>query len=469
MAKNTRDLLQEVEETVGGDIDLTTTLDGRAGVPKNIPTRFETGISENYLPDWGVVHGIREFIQNAVFAHSALGDSMDILLGDGYNSIKNSPSGISRGKLLVGESEQRDIEGSPGYFGEGLKCGMLVLLRNNRQMTFQTNGFTVVPALEPSALDPEVRTLVFYIYETDLHEGTIVEIECTEEEVRGAEDYFIILKGVSSDTAKTNTIISSLPGMISVNGVKIADYKSIMGYNLTNPKLMNRDRGALDKDLLDYEVKQLVSQINDVELAVKILEGISSDSTFLESSVGISSWMAYREVWRDASLRVFGKKCAMGTGSESDTRARYRKYKILVGIPSAWKYFFEDVLGIPSTSDLDTIAEKNSLVHAKPKGDLAQNLGWAKRLITMYYGDYGTVKVTDYLMDEHHNRCDGLYDRKTDTIWLDSSILDSKQKTFTTLLHETIHKLTGTEDNTSAFTREWEYASWMILTRGRGE
>lgn len=431
--------------------------------------RFETGISENYLPNWGVIEGLREFIQNAVFAKVALDNELTLENLDNVSMIMNTPSGITKGKLLVGESEQRDIAGSPGYFGEGFKVGMLVLLRNDRKIKFQTNGFTVIPALEESSLDPDVRTLVFYIYDTCLEEGTRVFVESSAEELEEAKDYFILLKGLSQEVAQSDSIIPSLPGMISVNGVKIVDENSILGYNLTNPKLINRDRSAVDKNLLGDEVRNLLADIDDIKTAETVLTKISEDGNFLESQVGIDRWEADEELWKQASKNVFGNKCALGTGGKSDSTARYKGFKILVSIPSAWHYFFELVLDIPSTSEIGSLAEKNNLTHTRPRGDDAQNLGWCKRMITLYYGDYGTVKIAEDLYDEFGNECYGLYDPKEDVIWLEKGILKSKEETFKTLLHETIHKLTRTEDNTAAFTRAWEHATWMILTRGRGE
>ena len=104
----------------------------------------------------------------------------------------------------------------------------------------------------------------------------------------------------------------------------------------------------------------------------------------------------------------------------------------------------------------------------KRQSEESATLGWAKRLIKIYYGDYGTVRISETVHDSYGNEVWGLYDRGTDTTWIKRSLLESKEETFKTLLHETIHRVSGAEDNTAEFTNEWERACWLILTKGKG-
>ena len=167
--------------------------------------RYETSISENNLKHWGRSECVREFLQNSVFAKSILGDTVKVSHDGNRAIIQNYPSGFSKGKLLIGESEQADVAGAPGQYGEGMKVAMAVALRCGMNVYVETNGFTVNPSLEPSSLDPEVQVLVFNIEDNDLQEGTKFYISCTEEELNKATEYFAILNGVSTeDTSKTS-------------------------------------------------------------------------------------------------------------------------------------------------------------------------------------------------------------------------------------------------------------------------
>ena len=347
---------------------------------------------------------------------------------------------------------------------------MAVALREGLEVKIITNGFNVIPKLEPSALDPNVKALVFYIEDTGVHEGTTVMVNCTVDELEQAKASFAVLSGVDQEAVKKNTIVDGVKNTVFVNGVKVTEYDSIFSYNFTNADLMNRDRTTADITKVKKEVAKLLTMTKDSSIAAVVLDNIVGNDKLLESQAGISGWGCYQDVWKSAIPLAFGTdKLAIATGRDSDTQARYKRYTLLTGIPSGWRYFFNTILEIPYSDELTSVVEPVVRKHVKPKGDESVNLGWAKRLIKLYYGDYGTVKISEKVIDEFNNECNGLYDSKNDVTWLKRSILDDKEKTFKVLLHETVHRLTGADDNTEDFTRGLEHAAWMILTRGKGE
>jgi len=248
--------------------------------------RYEIGVSINNLRNWNILEAVKEVVQNNVYAKTILGDECSIVHDGTYVIIKNSPSGFTKGKLIIGESEQAGVEGAPGSYGEGLKMAMLVARRLNRKCHIETNGFTVYPEIEPSTLDPEVQTLVFYIEENDNTEGTTCYIECDEDILKEACSYFAILNNVNPETVKINSIIPDTKAVF-INGVKISETNSILGYNFTDEKLMNRDRTTVDGDLVIKEVRVLLQYINSVPLARTVLKGILEDDTLMESQAGV--------------------------------------------------------------------------------------------------------------------------------------------------------------------------------------
>jgi len=167
-------------------------------------------------------------------------------------------------------------------------------------------------------------------------------------------------------------------------------------------------------------------------------------------------------------LNIFnGKKMALATGGDSDTSARYRNFTLLTNVPDRWKLFFNITLDMPYTNELEKVADKRSNKIVKPAKEESSILGWAKRLIKLYYGDYGIVKISETVKDSFNNDLLGMYDPIENIIWLKRSILTSRELTFKTLLHEVIHRNTGATDNTARFTNEWEEACWRILNRGK--
>lgn len=426
--------------------------------------RFETNISSNYLPNWDELYVVKEFLQNAVYAKSILKDDISITHDGEYAVIANNPSGFTKDKLLIGESDQRNVVGSPGNFGEGFKIALVAANRLNMDVHIRTIGFDVTSALEPSSLNKDVKSLVFYIEDTEHNEGTTFKVKCTEEVLEEAKTYFAVLQGLDPERTKTDSLMSDFEGIYS-NGVKITDTPAVFGYNFTSSELINRDRTTVDMSMLKASTREILMDVSDEEVITELVKGITSDDSLLESQSGISFSMA-KNIWKKVIEKLFGKRVALATGTESDTQARYRKFKVITGLPKNWQYFFSNDLEIlPSNQLRATTVDTNK--HKKASAEENKNMGWAKRLIKMYYADYGTVKVSEKVLDQYGNDCLGLYDRANDVIWISRDILFDKERLFKILLHETIHRETGASDNTEEFTRGWEQASWSILMKGK--
>jgi hypothetical protein len=429
--------------------------------------RFETGISVNNLKNWSDIHAVKEFVQNAVYAQTVLGDEMSIKHDGKFAIINNFPSGFSKGKLLIGESEQSDVAGAPGQYGEGMKVAMAVARRLGMECSVETNGFTVRPELEPSSLDESVDTLTFYIEDHDSNNGTTFRIECSEEILEQAKASFAVLQGVKPEQVSEASIMTDMEGgHIYVNGVLVYDTPSVFSYNFTNADLMNRDRSTVDIMRVKREVQVLLTRVTDIGIATKIVGSVMKDDSLLEAQAPPVSTSCHEDIWLKAIHKHYGtSKIALSDYQEANTQAQYKRYKV-ISPNTSWAYFLSQI-GVPYASDLAKVAKKTSRVHRKPTPENSQNLGWAKRLVKLYYGDYGTVKVSEDLHDEHGNKCLGLYDTSKDVTWLDARILSDKEELFKTLLHETIHRVSGAKDNTEHFTREWEQACWGILNKGR--
>lgn len=433
-------------------------------------TRHETSISINNLRNWGRGEAIRELVQNTVFAKAILKDTIEISHHGDRAVLKNHPSGFTKGKLLIGESTQSDVSGAPGQYGEGMKVAMAVALREGMKVHALTNGFKVVPTLEPSSLDPSVQVLVFNIEDNDHQGGTEFVIDCSEGELNEAVSYFAILNGVPLENTNCDCIIpTEYPG-VYINGVKVSSIPSVFSYNFTDTKIMNRDRNSVNMTRLKTAVATVLDKLSNVESAAKVFSAIVEDSTLLEAQVSPLLNSSNKDVWKAAVASTMGtEKLAISTGGETDTRARYHKFTLLTNVPTYWTYFLNRDLGIPYTHSLPASQNGPRMYHRKPSGAESDNLSWCKRLVKMYYGDYGTVKVSEHVYDDYGMEVNALHDPNTDTTWLKRMLLSSREDTFKALVHETAHRLTGCGDNTTGFTRELERACWLILTRGKGD
>src|ERR1700674_1452231 len=97
--------------------------------------RIELTLKTDYVPNWNVDDGIREFVSNAQDAKTQYGDSIKIdwylpagETTQGTLRIENTGSVLSRETLLFGQSTKYGQSQTIGSFGEGSKLATLALL-----------------------------------------------------------------------------------------------------------------------------------------------------------------------------------------------------------------------------------------------------------------------------------------------------------------------------------------------------
>ena len=429
--------------------------------------RVETTNSKDYLPHWGTVNAVKELLQNAVYAKTVLGAKIKLEYDGRLAHISDNAQGFTMDKLMIGKSEQRESEISPGFFGEGMKLSLLVAARQKMECHFETVGFSVEGAIEVGVLGSD--TFVMYITPTKRKRGTEFIIECTEEEFSEARKSFAVLNGVLQTHVMIETLLPDMSNKVYVAGVLVSEPNSLWGYNLMDKSLINRDRSTVDHDLLLSKVSEVLSNITKPALAEQLLRAVTDEHSkeFLEETACPSTnSLRYddkrREMWKAAARKVLGSKLCIATGDDNDTSARYRGFKILTGLNYDWRYFFDCVLNIPYSRDIARVEKKPKRKAITLIPEEKQLLGRYKRTVKAFYADCGKVKIADDLRDSFNNPCSGLYDRGTGTIWLDRTVLSSEEELFMTLLHETNHRQSGATDNTVAFTEAWEQICWSL-------
>lgn len=94
------------------------------------------GISENYVPNWGVVQAIREIYQNFIDYGEFEVTIDQICEGHSAVRISNDFNPETWEFLKLGFSEKKD--GSIGKHGEGLKLAGLIFMRNKKMFRIST-------------------------------------------------------------------------------------------------------------------------------------------------------------------------------------------------------------------------------------------------------------------------------------------------------------------------------------------
>lgn len=101
--------------------------------------KYELSISADYVPSWGVVEGVREFFQNAIDEETRDSSNKMMLAYDADREvlqIGNKHSELDIKSLLFGNTTKDKDAEMIGNHGEGYKIATVVLLRNNKKVTF---------------------------------------------------------------------------------------------------------------------------------------------------------------------------------------------------------------------------------------------------------------------------------------------------------------------------------------------
>lgn len=101
--------------------------------------KYELSISADYVPSWGIVEAVREFFQNAIDEETRDSSNKMMLSYDEEKkvlTIGNKHSELDIKSLLFGNTTKNDDSEMIGNHGEGYKIATVVLLRNEKTVTF---------------------------------------------------------------------------------------------------------------------------------------------------------------------------------------------------------------------------------------------------------------------------------------------------------------------------------------------
>lgn len=113
-------------------------------------SKLELTIKTSYLPGWGVWEGIRELVQNGIDAETELGATLKVDHNNGVLRIENDGCVLPKEALLLGHTSKSSRSDLIGQFGEGLKLGILALVRSGRAVKIRSGSEVWVPTIARS-------------------------------------------------------------------------------------------------------------------------------------------------------------------------------------------------------------------------------------------------------------------------------------------------------------------------------
>jgi hypothetical protein len=225
--------------------------------------RLELTIKTTYLPEWGIWEGIRELVQNGKDAETEFGATLTVRHRAESDTlvIENEGTTLPHEALLLGFTSKQGRSDMIGKFGEGLKLGILALVRKGVRVKIRSGSEVWVPGIVRSEkFDADV--LAFTIHKgRDDKNRVSVEIGGIDKEAWGLLKGKFLFLSPPKNTVETyyGSILQGADyvGKFYVRGILVqqnAPYQ--YGYDLRDVEI-DRDRRMIDQASLRWRLSSV--------------------------------------------------------------------------------------------------------------------------------------------------------------------------------------------------------------------
>jgi hypothetical protein len=427
--------------------------------------KIDLSITAAYLPDWGLAEGVRELVQNARDAEIQFGARMAVRHDKGSRLIiENEGVELPHEALLFGTTTKLERDDLIGRFGEGLKLGILALVRSGFPVRIRSGSEVWVPEIVRSEkfkariLSVEIRG------GNEPRKRVRVEVagisEAGWESLRS--NFLFLQKLRASDQVETpaGTLLlhDDFAGQIYVKGIRVARRENVRyGYDLVHAKV-DRDRRMLD----EHDVKNETSRIWQDAIARRPdLEGPLYQLLKQESAVDAAhaSWHlseAQRKALADRFVNEFGSAAVPVESSGESMQIEHLGRK---GIVAAR----------PIREALRTVFGTVDSLKRELAKEIVRRWSWADLATTEQRCFTNAVRMlksaTDVrveaidIVDFRSETLRGLYDGEARKIRIARRLLNDEAATLAELVHEAAHSVSaasdGTKDHVQAIELIW--------------
>jgi hypothetical protein len=225
--------------------------------------KIQLTIKTTYLPTWSVYECIRELVLNGRDAEIEHQASLKVTWYNDTLRIENEGASLPLKALLLGHTTKDSRSDTIGKFGEGLKLGVLALVRAGHPVKIRNRDEVWIPSLERSDVFDE-DVLTFEIQKGRKPENRVrVEVGgVTKEAWDLMKPCFLFLVHPKKDEAiKTykGTLLlgEEYKGKIYVKGIFVqTDPELGFGYDLVDAEL-DRDRRMVESWNLKYATRTI--------------------------------------------------------------------------------------------------------------------------------------------------------------------------------------------------------------------
>lgn len=422
------------------------------------------------MPDWGSWQGVRELIQNARDAEEEYNAPMEVNHSARSNTltISNPNVRLPHEALLFGYTTKLNNEKMIGKFGEGLKLGVLALVRSGHPIKIRSGDEIWTPLIEKSEkFNSDV--LVFDIRKAKQPvDGVFVKIDgITKEMWSEWKKCFLFLQSEKDLQMKTYWNGSAIfnpdyKGKIYVKGIFVQkDEELNYGYNLSAADV-DRDRKLISQydlswrlaniwaDVANHDTTESGEQVTDL-FAMLISE--AKDTQEFKSYYTMSNLTSEtRTKVKDRFHLAFGQAAVpVTTEDERKMLGHYGKSGVVVP-KQLVNIYHNDSNGIGSY--LKTLEKeiKDSFIYGSLAPEEQNNLSETLEVLQRVEPEFSplSVEIVSFLSPDTN----GIYSTSTGKIQLSNKLLSDKYELLRVLIHEYAHK--AGEDGTKLHGRTIE-------------
>jgi hypothetical protein len=438
---------------------------------------IELTIKVDYLSSWGSYEGLRELLQNGRDAEVEFDAPLSVRYRKDSRTvvIENDGCTLPYEALLLGHTSKSDRPDLIGKFGEGLKLGILALVRQGMPVKIRSGGEVWTPMIRRSEKF-RADVLAFEI-EKGRKEQRRVSIEVgniDETEWAQMQDCFLFL-GTVKETEVIKTPNGSLllgdrfSGRVYVKGIFVSkDPRLSYGYDLVDAEI-DRDRKMVAKYDLQYRTstiwrEALVRRADLCDSFTKLLEREAADVE------GIEDWGArylpedVKKAVADSFLERHGDD-AIPVATLGDSQDVDHLGKKGIVVPKPLRHVLEQRLG--------TI-ESNK---AKLREEATTHYGWhdlsaeekanIERALFLVNGvEPVSIDEVD-IVDFRDEKIVGMFRSDSRRVLIAKKIVSDRDMTLETLIHEVAHRKGGDGEHSHVESIERIWSGIVArLTRG---
>lgn len=425
---------------------------------------IELTIKTDYLPGWGTYEGVRELIQNGRDAETELNAPFSAQHFGNTLCLSNTGARMPREALLMGHTTKRGNNELIGKFGEGLKLGVLALVRAGHTVEIENGDEIWKPVLRCSKIfDSPVLAFSITRKRTPgdsvrVRVGGIGKAQWAEFKSR-----FLFLSGVDSwDSLLTGP---EYAGKMFVKGIYVCnkpDWK--FGYNFRYATV-DRDRNMVNEfDAVWYACNIWAEKLKhepsmDGEF-YKLLLGGTGDLDYLKRG-GQTFPDHTLDYVHQEFIKSHGEDAWPCANAEETTKVSFLGKRGVI-TPECLRRVLEQRMG--TVDDLrSAFGQETEKVYAMHELSAEEQAVYnrARDLLSMVYpsGNGADYRVVDF----RSGHIEGLYNRTGKAISVSRKCLDSVTHCLRTLIHEAAHEASGDGDGTIGHQAKIEEL-WSNLT-----